>query len=99
MKKELWDTEDPVFFENQVRIARFMQYHSVYDSLLLCHEPGTGKSSVAIAVMDTPKIDADRGQRWGISDGCIHLVVFYFSHGNETRLDTHHLVVFALTDS
>lgn len=52
MKKELWHVQDPNFFENQVRIARFMQYHSVYDSLLLCHEPGTGKSSVAIAVMD-----------------------------------------------
>lgn len=54
LKKELWDTASGVsgFFENQIRIARFLQFHSVYDSLLLCHEPGTGKSSVAVAVME-----------------------------------------------
>lgn len=52
-KKELWDVDNPIFFQNQIRIARFLQYYTLYDSLLLFHEPGTGKTSVAIAVMDT----------------------------------------------
>ena len=54
-KKELWDAEDPHFLRHQARIARFMRDYTVYDSLLLCHDPGTGKSSVAIAVMDALK--------------------------------------------
>lgn len=54
-KKELWDAEDPHFLKHQARIARFMRDYTIYDSLLLCHDPGTGKSSVAIAVMDALK--------------------------------------------
>ena len=54
-KKEFWDTEDAIYLDHQVRIARYLDEHSVYDSLLLFHEPGTGKSSVAIALMDLLK--------------------------------------------
>ena len=54
-KKELWDVRDPYFLPHQVRISRFLSDHSTYDSLLLFHDPGTGKSSVAIAVLDALK--------------------------------------------
>jgi hypothetical protein len=42
-------------FCHQERIARYMSYFTFYDSLLVIHEMGTGKTGVAIALMDTLK--------------------------------------------
>ena len=42
-------------FCHQERIARYMSYFTLYDSLLVVHEMGTGKTGVAIALMDALK--------------------------------------------
>uniref|UniRef100_A0A6C0D0S8 Helicase ATP-binding domain-containing protein n=1 Tax=viral metagenome TaxID=1070528 RepID=A0A6C0D0S8_9ZZZZ len=42
-------------FCHQEMIARYMSYYTLYDSLLVIHEMGTGKTGVAIALMDTLK--------------------------------------------
>lgn len=42
-------------FCHQERIARYMSYFTLYDSLLVIHEMGTGKTGVAIALMDALK--------------------------------------------
>lgn len=52
-KKEFWEKEEfPNFFQHQVNIARFMSQWTLYDSLLLFHEMGTGKSGVTVALTE-----------------------------------------------
>lgn len=52
-KREFWEKEEfPQFFQHQVNIARFMSQWTMYDSLLLFHEMGTGKSGVTVALTE-----------------------------------------------
>jgi len=52
-KKELSHAGgDSVYFDNQVRIGRFLNAHTLFDGLLLFHEAGSGKSTVATAIID-----------------------------------------------
>ena len=45
------DDDDEAFFVYQRNVARFLSPHTVYDSLLLFHAMGTGKSSSALATV------------------------------------------------
>jgi hypothetical protein len=44
--------KDSVFFKHQEIIARFIAHWTLYESLLLVHDTGTGKSGSATAVFD-----------------------------------------------
>lgn len=51
-KKEFLDDVDPIFFKHQKNIARFLSPKTLYNSILLIHEMGTGKTATAIATIE-----------------------------------------------
>lgn len=51
-KKEFWENDSEIFFRHQVNIARYMSQWTLFDSLFLYHEMGTGKSGVTVALTE-----------------------------------------------
>lgn len=56
-KKEFWDGQDDMFFRHQVNIARYMAQWTLYQSLFIYHEMGTGKSALTVAMTELLKKD------------------------------------------
>lgn len=63
-KKEFWSDESGdaeqtcrQFFRHQVNIARYLSQWTLYDSLFLFHEMGTGKSGVTVALTENLRRD------------------------------------------
>jgi hypothetical protein len=56
-KKEFWSGQDDMFFRHQLNIARYMTQWTLYDSLFIYHEMGTGKSAVTVAMTELAKQD------------------------------------------
>lgn len=50
---------DSQFLRHQINIARFMSVHTGLDRLLLVHEPGTGKTSAALAMVEQVRSETD----------------------------------------
>lgn len=51
-KKEFWDGQDDMFFRHQINVARYMAQWTLYDSLFIYHEMGTGKSALTVAMTE-----------------------------------------------
>lgn len=51
-KNEFIDDSDTIFFKHQKNIARFLSPKTLYNSILLIHEMGTGKTATAIATIE-----------------------------------------------
>lgn len=51
-KKEFWTDESEIFFRHQINIARYLSQWTLFDSLLVYHEMGTGKSGVTVALSE-----------------------------------------------
>lgn len=51
-KKEFWDGQDEMFFRHQINIARYMAQWTLYNSLFIYHEMGTGKSALTVAMTE-----------------------------------------------
>lgn len=76
-KKEFLDHDDPVFFKHQVNIARFLSPKTLYDSLLLIHEMGTGKTATAIATIQLIRSQDEQYKRVVVlANGRTQLQVF-----------------------
>lgn len=54
-KKEFWDGQDEMFFRHQINIARYMAQWTLYSSLFIYHEMGTGKSALTVAMTELAK--------------------------------------------
>jgi hypothetical protein len=86
-KKEFWtsssvDMMGKVLAAHQVNIARYMSQWTMYDSLLLHHEMGTGKSAVTVSMIELFRAqDSD------------YKKVIYISH-NQTQLDNYKREIF-----
>lgn len=77
IKKEFLDDNDPIFFKHQKNIARFLSPKTLYDSILLIHEMGTGKTATAIAsIMLIRKQDPEYKQVIILAGGKTQLQVF-----------------------
>ena len=72
-KKEFWDGQDEMFFRHQINIARYMAQWTLYGSLFVYHEMGTGKSALSVAMTELVK-----------NQGFFRKVI-YISH-NQTQL-------------
>lgn len=72
-KKEFWDGQDDMFFRHQMNIARYMAQWTLFGSLFIYHEMGTGKSALSVAMTELVK-----------SQGYFKKVI-YISH-NQTQL-------------
>lgn len=78
-KREFWEREEfPQFFQHQVNIARFMSQWTLYDSLLLFHEMGTGKSGVTVALTELCRKQSD----------CLFRKIVYITH-NQPLIDNY----------
>lgn len=76
-KKEFWEkTDTPDFFQHQVNIARYLTQWTLYDSLFLYHEMGTGKSGVTVALTELCRRDSEFKK------------VLYITH-NQTQIDNY----------
>lgn len=51
-KKEFWGGQDEMFFRHQINIARYMAQWTLYESLFVYHEMGTGKSALTVAMTE-----------------------------------------------
>lgn len=56
-KKEFWDGQDDMFFRHQVNIARYMAQWTLYQSVFIYHEMGTGKSALTVAMTELLRKD------------------------------------------
>lgn len=56
-KKEFWDGQDDLFFRHQINIARYMAQWTLYTSLFIYHEMGTGKSALTVAMSEMTRKD------------------------------------------
>ena len=72
-KKEFWDGQDDMFFRHQINIARYMAQWTLYDSLLVYHEMGTGKSALTVAMTELAK------------ENTFYKKVLYIAH-NQTQI-------------
>jgi hypothetical protein len=72
-KKEFWDGQDDMFFRHQMNIARYMAQWTLYSSLFIYHEMGTGKSALTVAMTELVK------------KGGIYKKVLYIAH-NQTQI-------------
>lgn len=51
-KKEFWGGQEDMFFRHQVNVARYMSQWTLYGSLFVFHEMGTGKSALTVAMTE-----------------------------------------------
>lgn len=51
-KKEFWGGNGDTFFRHQVNVARYMAQWTLYGSLFVAHEMGTGKSALTVAMTE-----------------------------------------------
>lgn len=72
-KKEFWDGQDEMFFRHQMNIARYMAQWTLYNSLFIYHEMGTGKSALTVAMTELVK------------KGGLYKKVLYIAH-NQTQI-------------
>lgn len=72
-KKEFWNGQDDMFFRHQMNIARYMAQWTLYSSLLIYHEMGTGKSALTVAMTELVK------------KGGYYKKVLYIAH-NQTQI-------------
>ena len=75
-KKEFWTESNRYFY--QTNIARYMSQWTIYDSILLFHEMGTGKSATTISLVD-------QFRREEVTPGG---KVLYIAH-NQTQIDNY----------
>jgi hypothetical protein len=71
-----------VLAAHQVNIARYMSQWTMYDSLLLHHEMGTGKSAVTVSMIELFRAQDSEYKK-----------VIYISH-NQTQLDNYKREIF-----
>lgn len=69
-KKEFWTSSSAEettrrFFQHQVSIARYLSQWTLYDSLFLFHEMGTGKSGVTVALTENMR-KLDKNYFWKV---------------------------------
>ena len=86
-KKEFYELREPSqdsYFSHQKIVSRYLSNWTLYPSLLVIHETGTGKSGVASAVFD------------GLKPHYPGMKCFYISN-NETLLENFKNEVFALS--
>lgn len=78
-KAEFWEKHDAdSFFQHQVNIARYMSQWTMYDSIFLFHEMGTGKSGLTVALTEQVR---PRSR------------VIYITH-NQTQIDNYKSEIF-----
>lgn len=88
-KKEFWSSsadvlmgEKIVLEPHQMNVARYMSQWTLYDSMLLYHEMGTGKSAVTISMVELFRMQNSEYQK-----------VIYISH-NQTQIDNYKREIF-----
>ena len=58
-KKEFWENSSQgLFFQHQINVARYMSQWTLYDSLFIFHEMGTGKSALTVMMTELLRIDS-----------------------------------------
>lgn len=75
-KREFFDHESSIFAAHQMNVARYMSQWTLYNSLLLFHEMGTGKSGLTVALLELIREQGERGR------------ILYITH-NQTQIDNY----------
>jgi len=88
-KKEFWSSSVDVLMDekivldpHQMNVARYMSQWTIYDSMLLYHEMGTGKSAVTISMVEVFRAQNSEYKK-----------VIYISH-NQTQIDNYKREIF-----